>query len=468
MLRRLALAACMAAALSGCGYLQPHNEPEAPDSPGASTASAGTLVVSVIDAASAPVAGASVILLASSGAAVGAAKTTDKAGQAKFEKLPAGAGYTLKATANGLTAEQGGLAVTGKEKEAILASLMLAPAQGPTGMVGGVVVSGTTGQPVEGVAVKVLGTSLATVTRADGTYALKDVPAGSPTLVASRAGFVDARAAASVKASALSRADLKIYPAANGERVGRTVITTDAAILEVDPAGRVQWRSNNGAFQARALPSGNFLVTGRSGVFELSPSKTVLWRFDPLVGGLSAPQSVSKSAKTGKVYAADTQHDRVAVIGPQAVIEGSLSVHLTKPGGVDRVDATDTTLVADTGANRVIEVSDAGQIVWAVGDGTAGMLNHPTFATRLANGNTLITDSGNSRIMEVNRKLQLVWMYGGNGDGSELRFPSAAVRLATGNTLVADTGNNRVIELDAQGKTVWQAEASAPLFAERL
>lgn len=466
-MRRLALTLAAAAALAGCGIKQEYELPPEPDAPGASSA-AGTLIVSVIDAGSQPLAGVQVSLIDAKGAAMGGAKTTDGAGVAKFEKLPAGTGYKLRASGSGMSAEQGGLAVTGQEKEPILASLMLAPAQGPVGTVGGAVTSGTNGLPVEGAVVKVLGTALSAVTRVDGTFAIKDVPVGSPTLVASRAGFVDGRVTAGVKAAALTRADLKLYPAANGARVGRTVITTGAALIEVDPAGLVQWRSNNGGFQARSLANGNFLVTGRSGVFELSPAKTVLWRFQPLAGGLDNPQGVAKSLKTGKVYAADTGRDRVVVISPQAAIERALPVKLVKPAGVDRVDATDTTLVADTGANRVIEVDDLGQIVWALGDGTPGTLNHPTFAARLPNGNTLITDSGNSRVMEVNRKLQLVWMYGGNGDGAELRFPSSATRLPGGTTLIADTGNNRVIEVDARGELVWQTKAEVPLFAERL
>jgi hypothetical protein len=115
------------------------------------------------------------------------------------------------------------------------------------------------------------------------------------------------------------------------------------------------------------------------------------------------------------------------------------------------------TLVADAGANRVFEVNQAGQEVWAVeqlGPATPQLFDAlgPVYCQRLADGNTLVSIRGLSKIVELDPAGQVVWEV-----GRELVYNQySAVRLGDGHTLIADTGHFRVIEIDAAKQIVWE------------
>jgi len=107
--------------------------------------------------------------------------------------------------------------------------------------------------------------------------------------------------------------------------------------------------------------------------------------------------------------------------------------------------------------NRVILVSEDGQIVWQYGQdgGVAGsgfdQLNVPVAATVLPNGHFLITDQSNERVIEVDHQKNIVWQYGMTGvsgiAADQLNNPNSAELLANGNVLIADENNNRAIEV---------------------
>jgi hypothetical protein len=216
-------------ALTGCGkreYTQlPPTEDEKPKD-------IGTITVTVIDNNSKPVEGASVSLKDKDGKAVGDAVDTDATGTATFKKVNLGTGYSVSADQGGVTGTQGGLGIDGEEP--LVVRLMLIPANGSKGTIGGTVVNGLNGQPIDGATVSVLGTQTTTTTRADGSYTLKDVPAGNPTVVAIAKSFREGRTSVALKGGQLATAPVKIYPIANGDRVGNTIITSAKAILEVD------------------------------------------------------------------------------------------------------------------------------------------------------------------------------------------------------------------------------------------
>jgi len=115
-------------------------------------------------------------------------------------------------------------------------------------------------------------------------------------------------------------------------------------------------------------------------------------------------------------------------------------------------------LIADTGNNRVIEVAPqadrlggAGQIVWEYGhDSKTGCpLNGPCFASRLHGGNTLIADTGNNRVVEVTSAGQMIWLYSTKTRPGSVAnpLPTRAVRLRNGHTLISDQFNQQVIEV---------------------
>lgn len=426
----------------------------------------GTISVTVIDNNSEPVAGATVTLTDKDGKPVGEAVESAADGTATFTKVALGTGYTLSASHGGVTGTQAGLGIDGEAP--LVARLMLIPANGSKGSVGGTVLNGLTGQPLEGATVSVLGTQTTVTSGPDGSFVLKNVPAGNPTVVAVAKSFREGRSAVALKGGKLETTQVKLFPIANSARVGNTIVTSARAITEVDRYKNPIKSTKRGATQARTLENGNLLVSNSTGVVELNDSNMVVWSYRPLVfGNLGNPQGVTRT-KSGNVLIADTENNRVIEVSSGHKVQKTIKFRFNRPMSVDRIEATNTTLVADTGNNRVIEVADNGAITWGVGDGTPGLLNHPAYAQRLPNGNTLIADTGNSRVMEVTKDQKLVWMFGGNGEKATCYLPNSAVRLSNGNTLIADTGNDRVIEVNAKGEILWNLPAEQPLFAERL
>jgi len=183
-------------------------------------------------------------------------------------------------------------------------------------------------------------------------------------------------------------------------------------------------------FDAVALPDGGMLIVdraliqGQGRVFRVDNSLKVTWQF----GGTSG-------------------------MGAGLVFDPFTAESL--PGG--------HTLIADSLGYRVIEVDDAtGDIVWSYGTFRVsgpgpGLLIRPHSAQRLANGNTLICDSEAQRVIEVSRDKKIVWSYGTGTGGSgagQLKSPNSAMRLANGTTVICDSDNNRVITVDRAGHIV--------------
>lgn len=178
---------------------------------------------------------------------------------------------------------------------------------------------------------------------------------------------------------------------------------------------------------------------------------------------LSSPHSAQR-LPDGSTLIADTGNNRVLIVDAADFI-------LWQRGGFDspteatRLPNGNTMIVEST---RVIEVNPADTIVWQFGvtgvPGAGPRLNSPQKAERLPNGNTLIADTGNHRVIEVNPARQIVRTFS-NG----LNSPGSAKRLPNGNTLIADTGNNRIVEFNAAGLVLKRIATGVAVYdAERL
>jgi hypothetical protein len=225
------------------------------------------------------------------------------------------------------------------------------------------------------------------------------------------------------------------------------------------------------------LANGNTLITDGGGAYytmtdasimEVSPAGDLVWQY---VGELAFPHSAER-LPDGETLISDTGHDRVLRVNAAGEItwssddwgsgSGALSdgSHLRYPNDAELLD-NGRLLITDRNNNRVIEVDEAGQIVW-----TYDRLTRPHNADRLSNGNTTVANSEENQVIEVNPAGEIVWSYGG---GDELDWPRDADRLPNGNTLITDSRHNRVIEVDASGQVVWSFSAlSLPYEADRL
>jgi outer membrane protein assembly factor BamB len=89
------------------------------------------------------------------------------------------------------------------------------------------------------------------------------------------------------------------------------------------------------------------------------------------------------------VYASDTQLTRAGEY---------LTVDYVRPG-------------------KVVVVSRSGKLLWSYGPKSGpGMLNHPSLAIELPNGNFLLNDDDNNRVIVLSRRTkQILWQYGVTG-----------------------------------------------------
>ena len=204
---------------------------------------------------------------------------------------------------------------------------------------------------------------------------------------------------------------------------------------------------------------------------------------------LNAPTGVAVDA-SGNLFIADTSNNRVRMVSPAGIIYTiaggetadfgvngvpATSARLNAPTGV-AVDASGNLFIADTGNNRICEVSPDGRngylsgiITLFAGGGTADFgvngipatsarLNAPTGVAVDASGNLFIADTGSNRICEVSRDGSITLFAGGGetmdfGGGvpatsARLNAPTGVAVDAFGDLFIADTGNNRICKVD--------------------
>jgi hypothetical protein len=226
-------------------------------------------------------------------------------------------------------------------------------------------------------------------------------------------------------------------PAVAAEPVSHRVLAADYStgkVAAVGADGKVEWEFPNkhDVHDLWLLPNGNVLThTGPTTVVEISPAKKVVWKYE----------AKPKRGYTGKVE----------VHAFQRLPDGS-------------------TMVAESGNARIVEVNEAGKVVTEVP--LTVKHPHPHRDTRLVRkldtGHYLVCHEGDGCVREYDPAGQVVWEYaldlggrkrspghGPEGHGTEV---FGAVRLPGGNTLIAGGNNNRVLEVDPKGKVVWSID----------
>ncbi|MBI6546376.1 MAG: carboxypeptidase regulatory-like domain-containing protein [Cyanobacteria bacterium NC_groundwater_1444_Ag_S-0.65um_54_12] len=423
-----------------------------------------------------PTAGALCQLSDNVGTAIDQGQTAET-GTVAFKNVRAGAGYVVKAELGGATAKEEGIRVTGGP-DPIMVKLAIKMLVGPTAVITGKVTDALSSLPIE--RARLVAGSSKVETASDGTYKLEDVTAGAITLRIEASGYYPAIRDLDIKAGSSQTVNITLDPLAKGPRSGHTIITTLTRVLEIDT-----WHNTTLAIPAQeawsavyAPGSGTILIADASrwgGIaVEIGPGGSKIASFDGaklgVFGHVKAIRGASRT-KGDSTIIADTGKQRVIELDQGNDKLWEYKKDLKAPRWAERLE-NGNTLIVDTGNNRVIEVNPSGAIVFGIGDGSAQVLNHPTHAQFLkATSTYLVTDAGNNRVLEIDRSNQLVWMAGGSrkieGENN-LNNPNSAIRLPGGNTLIADTGNDRVIEVATALNVVWKMPVTAPLFADRI
>lgn len=267
---------------------------------------------------------------------------------------------------------------------------------------------------------------------------------------------------------------------------------THGTILRLSKAGQVLQQYTNAdiaglrhPFDAVPLPDGGMLIVDRAAtqgggrVIRVDASLNTVWSYGG-VFGLGAGQvydpSTAQPLAGGHTLICDSLGSRVievddvtgAIVWSYGAfkLSGTTAGRLVQPDSAERLSNGDT-LICDTEANKVIEVTPSKKIVWSYGTGvagrSAGQLANPNSATRLSNGDTLISDSGNDRVLEVDKSGKAVQNYGVSGltpDGGALSDPRAALRLTDGSTIIADLGNTRLATYNYVAKHTFTATSN--------
>jgi NHL repeat len=200
----------------------------------------------------------------------------------------------------------------------------------------------------------------------------------------------------------------------------------------------------------------------------------------------------------GDLFIADTDNNRIREVTPDGVISTvagngqfgfsgdggpAISAVLNRPSSV-AVDTNGNLFIADSGNNRIREVTPPGVIYTIAGDGAAGpclgivsptcvpfsgdggpatsaQLNSPDGVAVDAAGNVFVADSGNNRIRKVAPDGMISTIAGNgtlsfSGDGgpaisASLNTPVSVALDAVGDLFITDKGNARIREVTPDG-----------------
>jgi predicted membrane-bound mannosyltransferase/streptogramin lyase len=191
-------------------------------------------------------------------------------------------------------------------------------------------------------------------------------------------------------------------------------------------------------------------------------SQLVIGRTGTRQGELSGPSDVFID-KSGNLWVADTNNNRVSKYGPDGVYISALggfgsSQQLNQPWSLVIAD-DGTTFVADTWNHKIIKFDAEGKNVkeWGAGgqikdgDDDPFKLFGPREITLSPEGNVLITDTGNNRVVEYTADGEFVRQFGKQGtSGTPTDFsePVGLLVADNGDIYVGDFWNRRIVIFD--------------------
>jgi DNA-binding beta-propeller fold protein YncE len=169
----------------------------------------------------------------------------------------------------------------------------------------------------------------------------------------------------------------------------------------------------------------------------------------------SGPAQVAVDSSSD-VYVADSGNNRVVEITPSGTVTTLLDSGngLSDPEGV-AVGANGAVYVADTDNNEILEYS--GGTVIKLAPGT--VFNQPAGVAVDSSGNVYVADTGNNSVQEISSAGGVTTL----GGSFVFNQPyGIAVDSSTGNVYVADTGGNEVVEISGDTVTVLPGTYNQP------
>lgn len=256
--------------------------------------------------------------------------------------------------------------------------------------------------------------------------------------------------------------------------------TKRLAIIGAD--GSLEWETKVGAIHdAWVLPNGNILFQqGWTKIVEITADKQPVWEYDSAKMNGNEGKRIEVHAfqrvENGLTMIAESGAGRIIEVDKAGKIQREVKLKLNKPNAhsdtrLVRKIANGNYLVAHEADGFVREYDGTGKVVWEYevplfdkpkkgGHGPEAWGNSLYCAVRLPNGNTLIGAGNGHSVLEVTPAKAIVWKIQQNDlPGITLAWVTCVERLANGNTMIgnchAGPNNPQFIEVTQDKKVVW-------------
>jgi DNA-binding beta-propeller fold protein YncE len=209
-------------------------------------------------------------------------------------------------------------------------------------------------------------------------------------------------------------------------------------------------------------PAGDVFVadTGNHQIVEVNAYGTAsVLTISGLSPALVSPTGIAIDG-LGNLYITDADVSNSRVVKVSSSGAGSVistgAVVLASPKGV-ALDQAGDIFIADTGNNRIVEVTSAGSAsVFAISGLTSpATLNTPMGLAVDTAGNLYIADSVNNRVVKVASGGTAGTLVSTGELDPALNAPSGVAVDRIGNIYIASTGSNNIAEVDTSGTGTW-------------
>ncbi len=267
----------------------------------------------------------------------------------------------------------------------------------------------------------------------------------------------------------------------------RSFLAADSSkqiIAMVGEEGEIRWRYKIGPLHdLHYLPNGNVLFqTDWTKLIEINPrTDEVVWNYDAAKSKENWNRTVEVHAfqrlANGLTMVAESGAARIVEVNRSGKIVSRLPLQIEHPiphqdTRLVRKIANGNYLVCHEHKGAVYEYSPQGKVVWRYdvpmfgklpkpGHGVDAYGNKCFAALRLKNGNTLISTGNGHRVIEVTPAKKIIWSLDQNElPGIQLAWVTTLQILPTGNIVLgnchAGPENPQVIEINRKKEVVWK------------
>jgi len=255
------------------------------------------------------------------------------------------------------------------------------------------------------------------------------------------------------------------------EKIKHSYLVLGGKTAIIDENDQVVWEYAGGSRDGFVLPNGNVLLAYGNRVEEVDRMGKVLWKYelDPINREIGTAQRlyngntlITELGSKPRLLEFDSQAQVIRNEFPlqPETDNAHMQTRMARPL------RSGNFLVPHLLAFAVKEYTPAGEIVRtfktdleSIGGRPAE--NWPFTAIRLDDGNTLISLTHGNKVIEINQAGEIVWQVNNQDVNGLFKDPCGCQRLANGNTVVGSHAANQgisMVEVNVDKKIVWTSE----------